>query len=176
MVCTVLRVFAQTYTDQHGAHVHTHTLQVNDTLRSSVSASRRCLPLSTEHHWDISTPLPWEPHLGSQTSPSTFQYLSPNICMADWLYKHTYWKPCFLIPFVTAFVFCFFSSNHIPEFSLIPITIIPFFVILWHIRSEQPLHFSKSFTFQKCCCYFLPLSKWGNSKEEKKTDKTYSTV
>lgn len=108
MVCTVLRVFAQTYTDQHCAHVHTHTLQVNDTLRSSVSASRWCLPLSTEHHWDISMPLPWEPHLGSQTSPSTFQYLSPNICMADWLYKHTYWKPYFLIPFVTVFVFCFF--------------------------------------------------------------------
>lgn len=119
------------------------------------------LSMSTEHHCHISKPLPWESLCQipdhSKHIPIAFPWR-----LHGWLAVQAHMlRSIFLIPFVTIVFF----SHHILEFSPITVATIPFFVILWHICSKQPLHFSKSFTFPKCCCYFLP-SKWQKSKNK----------
>lgn len=170
MVCTVLCLYKRvcvcvwTYTDQH--YAHSITLQIYDTLQNSVAWAsehehRTSLPYFKASSLRILMPDPRPFKTHSNSFPLTFAWLTS--CTSTHAEKY----------FSNSFCHHSFFSHHILEFSPITVAIIPFFVILWHICSKQPLHFSKSFTFPKCCCYFLP-SKWQNLKTNKQ--KTYSTA
>ena len=143
-VCTDIHEPALCYNTQ------THTLQLYDTLHNSLAL----LTTESDKAQSITGVVQSLENLYARSQIFSKHIPTP---FPELLQQLTCWEPRY---------FKFYSrrgndfSDHTLEFSLIPVPVIPFFMILWHTRSKQSHHFSTDFTFPKCCCYFQPSSTY----------------